>query len=581
MKTLLLFLLTFCLTQIKVFSQSKETPFIKLVQPNKEYNITSTSQQFLIGSTCKSCSLFVNDDTVKVYSTGAFAYEINLSDSTDSVFTIKTINTQGKSVNKVIQYSYKPIVNEESVTTFSIERIQTFPAGDLLLKPGDAISFRVKALTGGNVYVFDKTKLYEMPDSVTDGIKGIYQGKYIVQTTDTFYKIKIPVKLIKGDSSLVKETNNTFSVLIPGMSDVVITKGRLAHLEYGLGDDRLGGAKIGYLDSLIPMKVIGKVGTNYKIKLSNTRTAYISEDQVNLLSPGTFSPSSLTGKIFVYGDTLYDYVKLCLFNKLPYQSIQQTEPTRIVVDVYGATNNTNWIDQLETKREIKKVEYEQISDDVFRIYITLKHQQNWGYKIYYEGENLIVRIKQQPTSLLLKHLTIAVDAGHGGTNIGAGGPTGVAEKTLTLQVALKLQNLLEKEGAKVIMTRTEEQFFDNKERILFYRDSTPDLLISLHLNSSNDPIHVSGTSTFYKYEGFKPLSHAIYKRMLELGLKEYGNNGSFNFMLNGPVEYPNALVEMLFLSNPEEEAKIVDEGFQQKIAEKIISGIKDFLEYTK
>lgn len=569
------------LFQIKGFSQSKESPFIKLVQPTKEYNISTSSQQFIIGSTCKSCSLFINEDTVKVYSTGAFAYEINLSDSTDSVYTIKTINTQGKSVNKVIQYSYKPIVKEQSVTTLSIERIQTFPAGNLILKPGDAISFRVKALTGCRVYVFDNIRLYEMPDSVTDEIKGIYQGKYIVQSTDTFNKIKIPVKLIKGDSSQVKETNNTFSVLMPGMSDVVITKGRLTHLEYGLGDDRLGGAKIGYLDSLIPLKVIGKVGSDYKIKLSSNRTAYISEEQVNPLPPGTFSPSSLTGKIFVYGDTLYDYVRLCLFNKLPYQSIQQTEPTKIVVDVFGATNNTNWIDQLETKKEIKKVEYEQISDDVFRIYITLKHQQNWGYKIYYEGNNLIIRVKQQPKNLSLKHLTIAVDAGHGGTNTGAGGPTGVAEKTLTLQVALKLQKLLEKEGAKVIMTRTEEQFFDNKERILFYRDSTPDLLISLHLNSSNDPMNVSGTSTFYKYEGFKPLSHAIYKRMLELGLKEYGNNGAFNFMLNGPIEYPNALVEMLFLSNPEEEAKILDEGFQQKIAEKITTGIKDFLENAK
>lgn len=569
------------LLQIRGYSQSKENPFIKLVQPNKEYNTVSTSQQFLIGSTCKTCALFINDDSVKVYSTGAFAYEVNLSDSTDSIYNIKSINPQGKFVNKSIRYNYKPALKEQSVNTFSIERIQTFPAGDLLLKPGDAISFRIKALTGGNVYVFDKIRLNEIPDSVTEGIKGIYQGKYIVQTTDTFYKIKVPVRLIKGDSSLVKETNNTFSVLIQGMSDVVMTKGRLAHLEYGLGDDRLGGAKIGYLDSLIPLKVIGKVGSDYKIKLSNNRTAYISEDQVNPLPPGTFSPLSLTGKIFVYGDTLYDYVKLCLFNKLPYQSIQQTEPTRIVVDVFGATSNTNWINQLETKKEIKKVEYEQITDDIFRIYITLKHQQNWGYKIYYEGDNLIVRIKQQPRVLSLKHLTIAVDAGHGGSNTGAGGPTGVAEKTLTLQVALKLQKLLEKEGAKVIMTRTEEQFFDNKERILFYRDSTPDLLISLHLNSSIDPINVSGTSTFYKYEGFKPLSHAIYKRMLELGLKEYGNNGSFNFMLNGPIEYPNALVEMLFLSNPEEEAKILDEGFQQKIAEKITTGIKDFLDNVK
>jgi len=66
--------------------------------------------------------------------------------------------------------------------------------------------------------------------------------------------------------------------------------------------------------------------------------------------------------------------------------------------------------------------------------------------------------------------------------------------------------------------------------------------------------------------------------MLELGLKEYGNTGSFNFMLNSPIEYPNALVEMLFISNPEEEALILEEKFQQDIADKIVQGIKDFLQ---
>jgi N-acetylmuramoyl-L-alanine amidase len=69
--------------------------------------------------------------------------------------------------------------------------------------------------------------------------------------------------------------------------------------------------------------------------------------------------------------------------------------------------------------------------------------------------------------------------------------------------------------------------------------------------------------------------------MLELGLSEQGNNSSFNFMLNSPVEYPNALVETLFLSNPEDEMKILDEKFQQQIADKIVQGIKDFLNSCK
>ena len=183
--------------------------------------------------------------------------------------------------------------------------------------------------------------------------------------------------------------------------------------------------------------------------------------------------------------------------------------------------------------------------------------------------------------LSLNNLTIAVDAGHGGSNTGAGGPTGSSEKELTLAISLKLQKTLEQQGAKVIMTRTTEKFVDNKDRILFYRDSTPDLLISIHLNSASDPIRVTGTSTYYRYIGFRGLSRSIYKRMLELGLKEYGNTGSFNFMLNSPIEYPNALVETVFLSNPEDEMKILDEGFQQQIADKIVLGIKDFLENCK
>jgi len=329
------------------------------------------------------------------------------------------------------------------------------------------------------------------------------------------------------------------------------------------------------------LNIIGKIDKLYKVKLSKTRTAFIDDDAVDFLPKGTYTPESLTNRWTVYGDSNYDYVQLGLAVKLPYQSFQLINPSKIIVDVFGATNNTNWITQLESCKEIKNIFYEQVEDDIFRITIELKHKQHWGHSIYYKGTVLTIKIKQQPKDLSLNNLTIAVDAGHGGSNTGAGGPTGSSEKMLTLAVALKLQKAFEAEGAKVIMTRTTEKYFDNKERILFYRDSTPNLLVSIHLNSSEDPITVSGTSTFYRYIGFKNLSFDIYKRILELGLKDMGNNGSFNFMLNSPTEYPNALVETLFLSNPEEEMKILDEAFQQQVANKIVLGIKDFLNSCK
>jgi N-acetylmuramoyl-L-alanine amidase len=48
-------------------------------------------------------------------------------------------------------------------------------------------------------------------------------------------------------------------------------------------------------------------------------------------------------------------------------------------------------------------------------------------------------------------------------------------------------------------------------------------------------------------------------------------------MLNSPIEYPNALIETVYLSNPEEEMKILDQAFQHRLTEKIVLGVKDFL----
>jgi N-acetylmuramoyl-L-alanine amidase len=572
--------IAFFMVTSHTFSQANTAPFIRLTNPYKTALVVKSSRQFIIGATCKTCTLTINNTPVKVYPTGAFAYELNLVPG-DSVFTILAAEGK-KSLTKKITYTFTPPLPPEPVKTLSIESIKTLPEGDLVLMPGDKIQFRVKAITQCIVKTINNTVLYELPVSQTNGMSGIYQGEYIIRESDSFMVKKMPVNITDSTgNTITKETYNSFSVLSPLASDVAITKGRLAHLEYGLGDDRLGGAKIGYLDSNIVLKIIGKVGTHFKVQLSKTHTAYIPDELVELMPKGTFVPSSLTDKCNVYGDDKYDYIRVGLFAKLPYQSFQLVDPAKIVVDIYGATNNTNWITQLETVKEIKNVYYEQREDDVFRITIELKHAQHWGHQMYYVGNSLMIKIRHQPEDLSLKNLIIAVDAGHGGTNTGGVGPTGVLEKELALAVSLKLQKSLELEGAKVIMTRTKEQFFDNKERILFYRDSVPDLLISFHLNSSDDPIRVGGTGTFYRYVGFRNLSLDIYKHMLELGLKDYGNTGSFNFMLNSPTEYPNALVEALFLSNPDEEMKILDPAFQQQIVDKIVMGIKDFLEGCK
>jgi N-acetylmuramoyl-L-alanine amidase len=86
-----------------------------------------------------------------------------------------------------------------------------------------------------------------------------------------------------------------------------------------------------------------------------------------------------------------------------------------------------------------------------------------------------------------------------------------------------------------------------------------------------------GVSTYYRPIGFKPLADIIYAKMLSLGLQQFGVVGSFNFMLNSITQMPNVLVETAFLSNPEDEMLLLDNGFRKKVAEQVTAGLEEFM----
>ncbi len=111
------------------------------------------------------------------------------------------------------------------------------------------------------------------------------------------------------------------------------TTGRLPYLEYGPGDDRLGGAKMTYLDTAVFIKVIDSVKDDYKVQLSAQHTAYLPKQNFKWDST-TAAPYYLTSSFKVWGDELYDYVSIALPERLPYRSKQEIAPGRIVVDIF-------------------------------------------------------------------------------------------------------------------------------------------------------------------------------------------------------------------------------------------------------
>src|ERR1700743_1446584 len=364
--------------------------------------------------------------------------------------------------------------------------------------------------------------------------------------------------------------------------------GKLPVMEYGIGDDRLGGAKMSYLDSNILVRIVDSFGMDYKVRLSNQHYAYIAKGslvrQTRVSNRPVVHNPHLSGSIKVFGDTASDFVVVNLDDRYPYRGTQLLDPSRVAVDIFGVTSNTNWITQLRTAKEIKNTWYEQVEDDVLRVYIQLRHTQHLGQSLSYDstGRRLTVRIRRQPPVLDIRKLRIAIDAGHGGDNSGASGVTSkVLEKEYTLLISEQLRQTLKLAGVKdVVMTRTHDTSLGMPERIAMLKQYDPQLLVSIHLNSAASDT-VQGTSTYYRYIGDRSLSMAILDRMLRLGLNEYGNIGSFNFALSGPTDYPNALVEVAFLSNPADEKKILSPKFRKAVAQKIYLGIVDWLKQMK
>ena len=359
----------------------------------------------------------------------------------------------------------------------------------------------------------------------------------------------------------------------------IITKGKLPQLAYSSGEDRLGSAKMGYIDTSVVMKVIDTVKNLYKVQLSAMHYGFIEQYYAQPF-PDTILSAALCESWRVKGGDEFDSVSFSLTGKVPYKSWMEINPSRIKIELYNVQSNTNWITQLSSAKAVKNVWYEQTESDVLQITIELVKQQHYGYSIGYNGNSLLLKIRRLPMSI--RNMTIAIDAGHGGTNLGASGVTsGILEKNYTLLFAKELQKILKKQKIKVVMVREADTTIDNKDRILWAQQNNPDIFISFHLNSSGRD-YIRGVSTYYKHIGYRSFSQSILKRLLEIkDLEEFGNVGSFNFQPIQPTDYPGCLVEIAFLSNEEDEKMILDPKFRYKVANQVYLGIKDWIKDWK
>ena len=375
--------------------------------------------------------------------------------------------------------------------------------------------------------------------------------------------------------------------VLPTVSDypgVVVSTKERAYLNYGAGEDRLGGAKINFLSSGIKMELIDSLRALYKVRLSDGRYAFIPKSLVQREPAGTRPAYSLTSSWSVTKSNNMDVVRVALGERLPYIIYQEMEPRRVVVEIHGAANNSNWITQYLDLEAIDYVDFNQVSHDIFRVYIYLKDKYSWGYKAEYAGNSLVISIKHTPQPAYkgsLAGLKIGLDAGHGGRASGAVSTSGIKEKDLNLAMVYMLKRELEKRGASAVLSRSDDSDLTMYERVDIFDAAGVDMMVSVHCNAGGNPLRPGGTSTYYKHIEYRELAKSVLESLLELEVKNFGLVGNFNFSLNAPTFYPNLLVETLFMSSLEDEELLADPMFQSMMMKRVVTGLEDYMKKVK
>ncbi|HIS35209.1 TPA: N-acetylmuramoyl-L-alanine amidase [Candidatus Scatousia excrementigallinarum] len=318
--------------------------------------------------------------------------------------------------------------------------------------------------------------------------------------------------------------------------------------------------RIAHLQKGMPLSIDGEKGDFYRVIIGSSRTGWINKSNIRFNDSGT-SLATLNGYDYIDTDDFFIFV-FHLDKMTPFE-LEEGEPFKIkLFNVADKPDNTYIMD--------------------FPIHESFGGKKLLGYSARFSGTDFIVKIRKPVLTDLskpLKGMKIAIDAGHGGNETGAVGCLRDYEKDLNLAFAKQLEQELKHRGADVFMTRNSDINLGLKERVEMANDENALLLISLHGNAladGEDPNKRSGTSIYYYYPQAKNLAYNIITTMTsQLGI----NNDKVHQRSFALVRNTNALsilIEIGYVINPQDNAKMRDKNFQKATAKAIADGIEQF-----
>jgi N-acetylmuramoyl-L-alanine amidase len=170
-------------------------------------------------------------------------------------------------------------------------------------------------------------------------------------------------------------------------------------------------------------------------------------------------------------------------------------------------------------------------------------------------------------------ITVVIDAGHGGHDRGGIPGQRVAEKDMTLDVALRLRNILSASGYNVVMTRSSDVFVPLAGRVAIANSYRNAVFVCIHFNATPRS-GASGIETYFYSRDSLPLASAIHYYVAGGAPTENRGVRRRGYFVLRKTSIPSVLVECGFLTNPTEAAYAQSGSYRQKLAEEIAAGIR-------
>lgn len=253
------------------------------------------------------------------------------------------------------------------------------------------------------------------------------------------------------------------------------------------------------------------------------------------------------------------------------------EPNRIVLDfedsVLDCAESTIQVDD----GTVERVRLAQFGPMTVRVVLDLPYYLGHLLTLEDDPREMSVEVRRSP----VYRKTLAIDPGHGGSDPGTIGPTGLQEKAVTLDISKLVAAMLQEAGARAMLTRTEDVSAFLPDRVRIAEEARADALVSVHANAGRSDLP-AGTETLYCAN--VPMSrrlaeHVQANLVREIALIDRGTRERPDLYVIREAKMPSCLVEVVFMSNLAEELLMMDETFRRKAARGIADGIIGYFQW--